>query len=593
MAWWGALSGVVLAGVLSAQTGVFPLKDVRPGMKGVGRTVFSGTRVEEFGLEVLGVLENVGPRQSVILARLRGGPLERTGVLQGMSGSPVYIDGKLVGAVAMAFAFSKEPIAGIRPIEEMLRASEAGAGGSAPGLARLASLGSQPLAVLFAPPESVLAAGTKLTDIATPVSFAGFTARTLEQFAPQLRALGLEPRQGIAGGAPPGQKWGEPASLQPGSMITVQLLSGDLSIGADGTVTQVDGKRVYAFGHRLLGLGSTDLPFARAEVLTLLPSIATSFKISTAREWMGAITQDRSTALVGEVGRRPVMIPLGLSVVRRARGGVAARQTYQMRMVNGRILTPFLLQLAVFSAIDATEQGLGESSFAISGEIEFDGGAAPLKLRNMYAGDFNVPMQASLGAALPLAYAMQSGFETLRPRKIALEIEAFDRKRQLQIEQVWGSRREVRPGERLELTVVLSGENGLEMTHQVSYQVPIGAPAGPWQITVADANTVNLAELRQLMSAPPRSPAQLISSLNSLRPNTKAYVRVLRAEPAYELLGSTLPNPPASVAMILARTQASVGGPALAGNSTIAELEISVPDMVISGSRTIQVEVKE
>jgi hypothetical protein len=560
-------------------------------MKGIGRTVFSGTRIEEFAVEVLGVLENIAPRQSVILARLKGEPLERAGVLQGMSGSPVYIDGKLAGAVAMAFAFAKEPIAGIRPIEEMLQVREGGPGETAAGLARLAGLREEPLAALLPPPVSYTAGGAKLVEIATPVSFSGFTARTLETFAPQLRALGLEPTQGVAGGGRPGSRYGDPASLQPGAMITVQLLAGDMSVGADGTVTLVEGKRVYAFGHRLLSLGSTDLPFARSEVLTLLPSLATSSKISTAREWMGAITQDRSTALAGELGRRPVMIPLEVAVVRHGQTG--ARQSYQMKMVNGRILSPFLLQMAVFSAIDATEQALGESSFGVRGEIEFDGGAAPLKLRNMYAGDFNVPMQASLGTALPLAYALQSGFEGLRPRKIALEIEAYDRKRQLQIEQVWPSRREVRPGERLELTVVLSGESGVEVTRQVAYQVPVGVPVGPLLVAVADANTVNLPELRQLLSAPPRSPARLIATLNALRPNTTAWVRVMQPQPAFELLGATLPDPPASVAMILGRTQSSAGSPALAAHSTTAELEISVPDMVISGSRTIQVEVKE
>jgi hypothetical protein len=593
--WWGSWSGIVVAGLLSAQTGLFPLKDVRPGMKGVGKTVFSGARVEEFGFEVLGVLENVGPGQSVILARLSGGPLKQTGVLQGMSGSPVYIGGRLVGAVAMAFAFSKEPIAGIRPIQEMLRVRETAPEGAPQAAARLALDGSQPLAALFPPQEGLLAAGGKLVDIATPVSFGGFTARSLEQFAPQLRALGLEPRQGLAGGSQPDERLGDPASLQPGSMITVQLLSGDMSVGADGSVTHVEGNRIYAFGHRLLALGATDLPFARSEVLTLLPSLATSFKISAAREWLGAITQDRSTALAGELGRRAATIPVTISVLRQGRAEKAplARQSYRMRMVNGRILSPFLLQLAVFSALDATEQGLGESTFAVSGEVEFDGGAAPLKLTNMYSGDFNVPLQTSLGTALPLAYAMQSGFEGLRPKKIALEIQSFDRKRQLQIEQVWASRREVRPGERLELTVVLSGENGLEVTRKVGYVIPAGAPTGPWQFTVADANTINLTEIRQLAAALPKTAPQLIALLNSLRPNTRAYLRVSRADPAYEVAGRTLPTPPPSAALILARGQASLGGALPVGSSTIAELEIAVPDMVVSGSRTIQVEVKE
>jgi len=574
--WFRPLVGLVFAGVLSAQTQFFPLKDVRAGMRGTGKTVFSGTRIEEFQVEILGVLENVGPKQSIILGRFSGGPLQKTGVLQGMSGSPVYLDGKLAGAVAMTFAYSKEPIAGIRPIEEMLRVREAGP--QKPPVARV-SLFEPQLASLFPPQESILAGGTKLVDIATPVSLAGFTRRTVEQFAPQLRALGLEPVQGMGGGGTPPAQLGNPATLQPGSMITVQLLTGDMSAGADGTVTYVDGKRVYAFGHRFLSIGATDLPFARSEVLTLLPALSASFKISAAREWMGAITQDRSTAIAGELGRRAAMIPVSISVVRR---GGSARQSYQVRMVNDRVLSPFLLQALVFSAIDATEQTMGVSSFAVNGQVEFESGAAPLKLNNMYAGDFNVPMQVSLATAAPLD-----------PKKVALEIEAFPRKRQMQIDQVWSSRREVRPGESLDLTVVLSGENGAELTRMVSYQVPIGAPTGPLQFTVADANTINLTEYRQMLGALPKSAAQLISFMNSLRPNTKAYVRVSRAQPAFDVLGETFPDPPPSLALILARTQASLGGPSLAGNSKVAEIEISAGEMVVSGSRTIQVEVKE
>src|SRR5215204_4932436 len=199
----------------------FPISDIRPGLKGVGRTVFSGTTVEEFQVEILGVLENAGPKQSIILARLSGGPLERTGVMQGMSGSPVYIDGKLAGAVAMAFPFSKEPIAGIRPIGEML------AGGDTAHPRAVQAQASAPRSKTE---------GNELQDLATPLSFNGFTRATLDEFAPKLRAFGLEPRQGLsAGRQPPGQA--TPGALEPGSMISVQLITGDMSVGADGTVT--------------------------------------------------------------------------------------------------------------------------------------------------------------------------------------------------------------------------------------------------------------------------------------------------------------------------------------------------------------------
>jgi len=558
-------------------------------MKGTGKTVFSGTRVEEFQAEVLGVLENIGPKQSLILARLSGGPLAETGVMQGMSGSPVYFDGRLAGAVAMGFAFSKAPIAGIRPIEDMLRVE--GAPAPAREIARR-GLWDGRLSSLLSPPQDVLAPGGRMLDIATPVSFGGFTRGAIEHFAPQLRALGLEPLQGISGGGRLDPRLGDTSKLEPGSMISVQLVSGDLSIGADGTLTYIDGNRISAFGHRFLAVGATELPFARAEVLTLLPNISTSFKISTAREWMGVITQDRSVAVAGQLGRLAATIPVSISVTDR---GVNAAQpaNYSFRVVNDRVLAPFLMQMAVYSAIDATERTTGESSFGLAGEVEFEGGVSPIRLDNMYSGDMGLAAQVSVATAVPVAYVMQSGFPALRLKRVALRIDSFPRKRQLQIEQLWSSRREVRPGETLNLTVVLSGENGLELTRTVPYRVPVGAPPGPLQFTAADANIINITEYRQLVSVPPKTPGQLLSFMNGLRANTKAYIRVWRADPAFDVQGETLPAPPPSVGLILSRTQASLSSAPALANARLAELDIPAGGMVISGSKTIQVEVKE
>ena len=557
-------------------------------MKGTGRTVFSGDRIEEFQVEILGVLENIGPKQSLILGRLAGGPLAETGVLQGMSGSPVYIDGKLAGAVAMAFAFSKQPIAAIRPIEEMLRAGEA----PPVRIARRSRLWDGQLAKLLPAPEEVDAAGGKLVEIATPVSFGGFTRSTIEHFAPQLRALGLDPRQGVAGGNRLSPQFGNTAAIKPGSMISVQLISGDMNIGADGTVTLVDGNRIYAFGHRFLSVGTTELPFARSEVLTLLPNLATSFKISSAREWMGAITQDRSTTVAGELGRHARLVPVSISVARRG-GGPDSKSAYSLQMVNDRVLSPFLLQMAVFSAIDATERTVGQSSFAVSGEVEFENAPTPLKVRNLYAGDINLAPQVAMATAVPLAYVLQSGFDALRLKRVALEIESFPHKRQFQIDQLWSSRREVRPGDPLDLSVVLSGDNGAELVRKISWRVPVGAPPGQLQITAADANITNITEYRQMLGSQPRSAEQLISFINGLRPSTGAYVRIWRAEAAYDVQGETLSDPPPSLAMILARTQASLPGSPAQANSKIAEFAISGGDAVVTGAKTIQVEVKE
>jgi len=575
-------AAVALAAALSAQTAFFPLKDLKPGMLATGRTVFSGNHIEDFQVEILGVLENVGPKQSLILARLSGGPLEKTGVLQGMSGSPVYIGGKLVGAVAMAFPFSKEPIAGIRPIEDMVRVSSA----SSEPLRRVkASLDSTNLTAMLPKPEEAMSGEMRMVDIATPVWFGGFTRATLDRFAPQLRALGLEPRQGVSGGGRVETRMGARAALQPGSMISVALMSGDLNVGADGTVTYIDQDKIYAFGHRFLAIGPTDLPFARSEVLTLLPNLASSFKISAAKEWMGTISQDRSSAITGELGKRARMVPVSISL---ARAGKRI-EGYDMQMANDRFLAPFLMQIAVYSAIDSTERALGAASYAVRGQIEFQDGAPPLKLNNMYAGDANIAMQVSLSAAIPLAYVLQSEFSSLAVKKVALDIDSFDEKKQFQIDQVTVSPHEVRAGDKVHVTAVFVGDNGAEVSRTVDYAVPIGAPAGPLYFTVADGNVANLSEFRQIVGSTPRSVEQLMASVNKLRANTKAYVRVWRAEPNFQLESEDFPDPPPSLALILGASQ----GALQTRNSKVAELEISAGDAVISGTKTVQVEVKE
>jgi hypothetical protein len=226
------------ATAVCAQSPYLPLSEVRAGMKGYGLTVFSGETIERFDVEILGVLENAGPRQAIILGRLSGGPLQHTGVMQGMSGSPVYLNGKLAGAVALAFTLSKDPIAGIRPFEEMLEPRAVDrpllrAANNCTGLALLTSNPCQALAAYTPTREAFSWGESRLEPIATPVSFSGFTTATLEQFAPQLRTFGLEPRQGVSGGAGMRLPQGDPATLKPGAMISAQLVSGDMSVGAD------------------------------------------------------------------------------------------------------------------------------------------------------------------------------------------------------------------------------------------------------------------------------------------------------------------------------------------------------------------------
>ena len=368
-------------------------------------------------------------------------------------------------------------------------------------------------------------------------------------------------------------------------MISVQLMTGDMSMGADGTVTYIDNGKVYAFGHRFLAVGPTEMPFARSEVLTLLPNLARSFKISSPKEWMGTISQDRNMAIAGEIGRRGHMAPVSISV----RAGRKKIEGYEMQMVNDRFLAPFLMQIAVFSAIDSTERSMGAATYSMRGEIQFQGSAPPLKLNNMYAGDANTALQVSLSAAIPLAYVLQSAFSSLEVKKVDAGDRFIRRKKQLQIDQVVASPREVRPGGKVQLTAVLVGDNGVEVTRTVDYAVPIGATAGPLCFTVTDGNVANLTEFRQIVGGTPRSAEQLVANVNRLRGNTKAYVRVWRPEPNFQLEGEDFPDPPPSLALILGASATATQ----ARNSKMAELEISAGDAVIGGAKTVQVEIKE
>jgi hypothetical protein len=249
--------------------------------------------------------------------------------------------------------------------------------------------------------------------------------------------------------------------------------------------------------------------------------------------------------------------------------------------------------MAVSSAIDATERTVGASTVRVTGDIAFGDALAPVKFDNMYALDTGSAEQAALAAAVPAAYVMQAGFSALDLKNVAIRVEAYDAKKSLAIDGITLSRRQARPGDTVRLTVNFTGENGVETDRSVDYAVPIGAQPGTLYFTVADASVANLSDFRQILTATPRNPSQLIATVNSLHPNNKAYVRVWRADPAFQLEGADLPDPPASAALLLTGSQPNQAGIAQTRNSKVADMEIDAGDMVVTGSKTVQVEIKE
>jgi hypothetical protein len=570
---------LVMAGVAAGQVAVMPLAQVRAGMRGVGRTVFQGSAVEEFQVEILGVMQNTGPRQSMILARLSGGPLANVGVMQGMSGSPVYIDGRLVGAVATAFSFAKEPIAGIRPIEDMLALPAPGPVQRAGKMPAWSPDGSH-LAAAFERPAGAVG---KLTNIAAPLSFSGFPAATIERFAPQFRALGVEPRQGATAGGNGGFAPGDTRRVTPGSMISAHLITGDFIMGADGTVTHVEGNDVYAFGHEFLQVGAVEIPFWRSEVMALLASQEVSFKISASREFMGTLTGDYETGIRGVLGRVPSMLPVEIAV--------DGRPAYSLAVVRDTLLSPFFLQVATAAAVDGTERSAGEGTARVTGEIQFANGAAPVKIDNTYAADTHVAGLASLAAAVPLSFVMQAGYAELVPERVKLDIRTAGQKNELIVDDLWASRSKVRPGETVEFVVELRGDGAQEMIRRVSYQVPLGMPKGPLQVSVHDAQTANVLDYAQTVNQPPHSATQAVEFLNALRPNHQAFLRVVRPEASFPVGHRQLADPPPSVALLLNRWPGSASAPL--PQAKVAEFAIDGGGNQIGGTRTIQIEVVE
>jgi hypothetical protein len=569
------LVSLLLTAGLSGAQNFFPLKDVRAGMRGIGRTVFQGERIEEFQVEILGVLENLGPHQTIVLARLSGGPLAETGVLQGMSGSPVYIDGKLLGAVALGFPFSKEPIAGIQPIENMVADATFGGG------EKKASL-----------PPRLAVSPDGLTNLPVAVSFSGFSVATLAAYKPRFSELGFRLQQG----ATPKPQASAASEILPGSMISVGLITGDMNVTADGTVTYVDGKRIYAFGHRFLDGGSVELPFAHSEVIVSIPLLNSSFKLSVPHEWVGAILSDRSTAVAGEIGRSPHTVPLTIMVNSTTTGNHA----YHMQVANDRLLTPFLSQTALFSTIDATEKSIGAGTLRIEGRAEFEGGLPPLVMRDVYVSDNALAQQAAASAIVPLGFVAGGGFADLRVKSLTFTVTQLDTKHQLRLSQAWASAHDARPGETVTITALLAGENGYETARSAKFTIPIGAPAGLLNFTIGDATLQNFADFAGLAPSSLPSAERLIEAVNAYRSSEGLYVRVWRQQPAFTVGGpgpdSEMPDPPPSAMLILADPSSSASANTLSvatRGSEAGQMTIALPGYAVSGAKTVQVEIRD
>ena len=607
-----ALAGLCSAAVAQqspAATGVadarlFPLEDVRPGMKGTARTVFSGTEAEEFGVEILGVLPGFpAPRQSAIIARLTGKNVERTGVFAGMSGSPVFIDGKLVGAIAFSFPFAKEPIAGITPIKQMIdifeRGSERRTGTPQTphtiSFTQLASTDWKPSlpkpAVSGAPLVANVSAGSPLlpylgqqfSPIATPLVFGGITQDSLNLFAPELMANGLLPVSSVGGAAsitrlaPTNDK-----TLLPGTSVSVQLVRGDYSIAASGTVTFRDDKRIYAFGHPFLSLGAADMPMTEASVVTVIPNTNNSFKLSVPGQMVGAISQDRATGIYGQLGQAPKMIPVKINLhTSRDR-----TETFNYEVANDSFLTPLLLNITIYNTITSSERSVGDSTISVNGKINVVG-QDEVNLDRRFSGQ-NAPVLAAGSVAVPTATLLTSGFDNVQIGGVTLDITSTDEKNAGALERISLDRTEVHPGENVEVQAYVRTESGKQFVQPIPVQIPQDVPPGQLLVFVGDGGA--LQEGSAAKAFVPQDLSQLVGAINKMKKSDRLYVKLFRITPGAVIGTSEMPNLPPSVVATL-NSDRSSGGYTPTILSPIYEKELPPADFVISGQQLIAIDV--
>lgn len=589
--------------VLPAETTLMSIEDVRPGMTGIGRTVFGGSEPEEFKVHVLGVMRNVvGPQRDLILARLEGGPLANTGVMQGMSGSPVFINGKLVGAVSYSIgSFSKEPIAGITPIAEMMETAalaprrpafqkaslswpltrERVSAALRAAYDRVRPFADAPgdVQAFGLPAADAGRLGAMLRPIATPMIMGGFAPETASLLSGPFSDAGFAPVLGGSGGRDEAAAPNRP--LQAGDAVGVSLMSGDLELGATGTVSYVDGDRVYAFGHPFLALGPTSFPMTRARVYTLLPSLMTSFKISAMGEVIGTFEQDRSTAIAGRLGKGPEMVPLHVTLD----SGRGLKKTFAFQIANDQLFTPLLTYVSVFNTIGSYERQLGAATYGIKGRARIK--AQPdIAIEDLFAGD-NAVAGAAAAVAGPVTYLLTNDLEKVEIEGVDITLTSYEEPRMSTIERVWLDEVRPRRGRTVPLKVLLRSYRGDEEIRTVPVELPANAPSSV-SLLVSDGATLTRWEQRELKRpAQPESVAQMIRTLNTSRRNNRLYVRLVADEPGAVVQGESLPALPPSVLAVL-EAERNGGSFAPLRNAILGEWELQ-SDKAVTGSRVLTV----
>lgn len=543
-----------------------PLSQVRKGMKGYGLTVFGGSKVERFDVEIVGVLRNIGPDQNIILARVDSPEVRRSGVVAGMSGSPIYIDGKVIGALAYGWQFAKEPIAGITPIDEMLKIASAGkpTGVLAAATPRVsapeflqAMASARPEAVFekiattFGASRMSTLSGAK--PIAVPLSLSSFAPETVQRFGRYLDQMGFVAvpsgtTSTSAATAPAPEK-----AFAPGDPIAAVLLDGDFTVAATGTVTHIDGDHVYAFGHPFLDIGEISFPMAQSDIVTVIPSLASSFKVANTGAIVGALEQDRSSGIMGEVGKKASTIPVTLTV-----DGSGPEKTYHVNVVRHSQLSPLILAMAADTVVANAQKAAGERTVMMDSEIDLKG-FAPIHLREGWAG---AQARSAIPAYLAIVsgYLMSNEFRDARIEGVKLHLHHDDRLRTAKLMEatvIPPENGRISPGDTVKVRATLKPFRGEPFVETFDVKIPENQSPGSAYLLVGSGTVLNMVDF-SLVPPDPQTLEQVLAVLERLRPSTDLTVGLYSSGEGAVTAGAYLPMlPPTMNAVVSGDTSNS------------------------------------
>jgi hypothetical protein len=636
----GAPSGA-LPRVPPAAAGIFPLTQVHRGLTGVAYTVFEGVDPEPMGVEILGVLKDaIGPGQDMILGRLTGQKAEYTGVVAGMSGSPVYVDGRLVGALSYRIGnFSKEPICGITPIEQMLEVRDGQKGSSGMRVAGSRAGASQEAdrSSGSSGDRKPVSAGGEVTPIETALVFGGFSREAVERFGDRFKELGMSPVAGLGGAAPAGTHQKEP--LVPGSAVSAVMVRGDLSIAGTCTVTYVDPQQLLACGHPITQFGTVSMPMTKAEVVATLASPLNAFKIINTTDTVGQFTEDRASAILGRFGETARMIPVSVQVLPAAASrpdelaseamprvvrvseekqvappfsslqkgspvplGIRPAGGMHFEVLDNRELTPQAMLVSVYQSLSGTNASASQMSYRMRGELTV-AGQPPVRMEGIMA-----PTEIGSGAVSAALYVndrfghlYSNAMEQPEVTGLHLTMEELPGRRSAVLESARVGATEVRPGQELEVEATVHPYQTAPQVVRLTIKLPETLPPGQMRIVVSDATLLDKLTGAGTGSIPgaivvggpgahPVGLSDAVAQMNRAHRNDAVYVTLLQHEAQAALEAGALPGVPLSMANVLEplRTSQKVQ---LTGESAV-EVGSAEVGYALSGFQVLTVDVR-